>query len=226
MKERIQRLVENGLETEVVSPMEPPQPYQLVGLHGLLPETLVKPLKVLFDDHIKFVAVIDGLESALGDYKSASWEMNDSISKRLKDFFRFMDEVTPLHNAMEEKAFFPVLHEKLIISGECSPGDHPTTAVDIMEDDHIKTLQSSALIFNLLGIANRLKDAQSRDMLLQIAYDQGRELVETLRLHIFKENEVLFPLAQKVISADEFTVIMSKMERYIHNHEGCGCNQS
>lgn len=191
MKEHIERFVENELETETMYPMEPPQPYQLASLHNLLPETLVKPLKVLFDDHIKFVSVIDDFEAALGDYKAASWQMNDSISKRLKDFFRFMDDVTPLHNAMEEKAFFPILHEKLIASGECSPGEHPTTAVDVMEDDHIKTLQSSALIFNLLGIANHLKDASSRDTLLQIAYDQGRELIETLRLHIFKENEVL-----------------------------------
>lgn len=224
MKEPIHRSVEHGLETEVISPMEPPQPYQLVGLHNLLPETLVKPLKVLFDDHVKFIAVIDDFEAAMNDYKSASWQMEASISKRLKDFFRFMDEVTPLHNAMEEKAFFPILHEKLIISGECSPGEHPTTAVDVMEDDHIKTLQSSALIFNLLGIANRLKDAVSRDTILQIAHDQGRELTETLRLHIFKENEVLFPLAQKLMSEAEFDSILKKMQRYIRDHKGCGCH--
>jgi hemerythrin-like domain-containing protein len=125
-----------------------------------------------------------------------------------------MDHDTPKHNGREEKALFPVLHEKLIASGECSPGDHPTTAVDVMEDDHLKVAQASAIVFNLLGIASRIRDAASRATLCQIACDQGREIVEVMRLHILKENEVLLPQAQKLCTPQELHAIGLKMARF------------
>lgn len=223
MQEKINRFVDNGLEETIASPMDPPQAYHLSNVEPLSQKDMPASLRILFDEHLKLLDVIKDFEVALGDFKSGAWLMTESVSKRLKSFFQFIDEVVPNHNAMEEKCLFPLLHNRLVQAGECSPGKHPKTSVDVMEDDHIKNLQSAAVIFNFLGLAQRISDQQARQMILQITYDQGRELAENFRLHIFKENEVLFPLAKKHISEQEFEEIYKKMQRYSHE---CSCSSN
>lgn len=213
MKEKIQRYVGNGLAgAEISSPMDPPQAFHLEGIEKVPYAEMAEPLRSLIDEHKAYVAVLDGLEASLIELKNRRWAMDDGLSKGFREFFLFMDEKTVRHNAKEEKALFPILKKKLIAVGECSPGEKTSTAIDIMEDDHAKVMQAGCLVFNLLGIAARLKDAESRDTVFQIAYDQGRELVETMRLHIFKENEVLFPRAQKLLTANEMEYVDELMK--------------
>ena len=79
-----------------------------------------------------------------------------------------------------------------------------------MEDEHIKVAQACAIVFNFMGLGSRLQDAQSREITFDAAFGQGIGIVETMKLHLHKEDEVLFPLAMKFITSDEF----EKM----HNH--------
>ena len=72
-----------------------------------------------------------------------------------------------------------------------------------MEDDHLKFIQLGALAFNLLGLAARLRDPGSKSFTYDTAFSNAKELIETLRLHIFREDTVLFPLAHKLITAEE-----------------------
>ena len=44
-------------------------------------------------------------------------------------------------------------------------------------------------------------DAASRQLVLEAAVQQGDVLVELLRLHIFRENNIIFPLAHRLIDA-------------------------
>ncbi len=57
----------------------------------------------------------------------------------------------------------------------------------------------------MLGLAPRLPDEGSRMFVYDVAYSNGRELIEMLRLHIYREDHILFPLAHKLITQDEFT---------------------
>ena len=100
-----------------------------------------------------------------------------------------------------------MLHERLIESGEHGNGETPETAVDLMEDDHNKFIQLATLSFNMLGLGSRLRDIESRGVTFDLAYNSGRELVELLRLHIFREDETLFPLAQQLLTEEDFTQI-------------------
>jgi hemerythrin-like domain-containing protein len=114
------------------------------------------------------------------------------------------------HNRKEERHYFRILHDRLIESGEHGTGDIPSTAVDLMEDDHVKFIQLAALSFNLLGLATRLRDQESRLLTFDLAYNTGRELIELLRLHIFREDETLFPLSQEILHEEDFTFINAK----------------
>ena len=132
----------------------------------------------------------------------------------LADFFQFLDEHIVLHHLKEERILFPLLHDCLLDKGEHAPGPVPETAVDLLENDHIKTMQLATLSFSLLGMASRLTDTTSRAVLIDTAMEQGNSLIELLRLHIFRENNVVFALAQKYFTAEEFT----KMEEYLKKY--------
>ena len=99
---------------------------------------------------------------------------------------------------------FPLLHKKLLQSEEHGKGPEAVTAIDVMEDDHIKTLQLAAVVFNFFGIAMKLPDARSRLIVLDTAIEQGKSLVELIKLHIFREDNIVFPLAHQHISSSEF----------------------
>lgn len=224
MEPKITRHVEHDLDENISSPMAPPESSHHGTITKVPPEELAPCLKILWDEHRGFLDVLDGFEKALGNFKNENWQISPETSKAFGRFFEFMDHDTPRHNGREEKSLFPVLHEKLIAAGECSPGEHPTTAIDIMEDDHLKVAQATAIIFNLLGISGRLRDGASRAVLCQIAHDQGREVVEVMRLHILKENEVLLPHAQQLCSPAELHAIGLKMARFGSPHADCSCD--
>ena len=140
--------------------------------------------------------------------------MDNKINEIFSSFFKYFDTELLPHNSKEEKTLFPVLHKKLLEAGEHSKGDHPLTAIDVMEDDHVKFIQLGALTFNFFGLATRIKDETSRIFILDTAYENGRELIELLKLHIFREDYTLFPLAQKYLTKEEFDAI----EKEMHHH--------
>ncbi len=109
-----------------------------------------------------------------------------------------------VHNRKEEKGLFPILQKKLLASGEHSTGENPHTPIDLMEDDHIKMIQLATLSFNLLGLAMRLKDKEDIAVTFDLAYNNGKELAELLRLHIYREDNTLFPMAQELLTEEEF----------------------
>ncbi|MCK5208462.1 MAG: hemerythrin domain-containing protein, partial [Cyclobacteriaceae bacterium] len=134
-------------------------------------------------------------------------EINDSFEA----FFRFFDTDILVHNRKEERHLFPILKQRLIESGEHSKEAIPKTPVDLMEDDHVKFIQLASLTFNILGLAARLPDNHSRMLTFDVAYNSGIELVELLRLHIYREDNILFPLAQKLLTKTEFSKIEEQM---------------
>ncbi len=203
-EDKIERFVENGLEdAEDLSPMDPPEPYELPNAETLDAATLPKALKNLYEEHVAYLDVLSKFEKAFCDYRENGWTMTPAVSQGLKGFFEFTDQKVRDHNRKEEKALFPILHERFMASGEHSPGVNPITPIDIMEDDHLTVLQAANLVFNLLGIAAKLRDLGSRITLLEHAYEEARSIVETMKLHIYKENNVIFPLAMKLLTASE-----------------------
>src|SRR3989344_3007642 len=82
--------------------------------------------------------------------------------------------------------------------------------VDFMEDEHAKAMQLAAVVLNFLGLAFRLPDERSRLIVLDAALEQGKNLVELLRLHVFREDNIVFSLAHRLISRAEFDEMQSR----------------
>ncbi len=209
----VKRQEESGLEDQGDSPMDPPRAYEEPGKIAMKDEDRSESIKEFMDEHQEVLKVITEFEKGIIAYKTNGYKLTKEINESFSKFFKcFDDELLP-HNRKEEKVLFPILNKKLIAAGEHSKGHKTVTAIDVMEDDHVKFIQLGALAFNLLGLSTRIVDERSRIFILDTAYETSRELVELIKLHIYREDVTLFPLAQKYISKDEFETLHKEMEK-------------
>lgn len=209
----IKRFVEKDTgDVQVYSPMDPPGAYKPQGVDPVPYEQFDRVLRLLIDEHKITLIKVDELESTLIEIKKEG--INKERNKKLGQFFEYVDNKIVLHHLKEERVLFPFIHDRMIDNGEHGSGPIPDTAVDMLENDHIKIMELATLTFSLLGITSRIVDPVSNALLLDIAIEQGLSLVELLRLHVFREDNVVFPLAQKYLTEDDYYEIANKMKKY------------
>lgn len=204
----LKRMAEKQSDQEEFSPMDPPDAYAPPGMETVPYEVLHPFLQQLMDDHKAVIKELDAFEDVLVHMQQEG--VGRDVNQRLSHFFRFLDDDIVRHQVKEEKILFPLLQERLIEKGEHSHGPVAKTAVDMLEDDHIKVMQLAAVTFNFFGLAPRLPDPASRGLVLDAALEQGKTLIELVRLHIFREDNIVFPLAHKHLAADEFDTMVRK----------------
>jgi hemerythrin-like domain-containing protein len=210
----LKRMVEKQSEQEEFSPMDPPDAYSPPGGEAIPYEKMPPFLQKLMDEHNAGLKELDAFEKVLMQLQKQGLKPDKQVDAGLRRFFSFLDEHIVPHNLKEEKILFPLLQKRLLEKGEHSQGQYPKTAVDMLEDDHIKLTQLAAVTFNFLGLAARLPDAASRAITLDAALEQGKALVELLRLHIFREDNVVFSLAVKHFTQDEFKVMEKQLAKF------------
>lgn len=212
------------IDNEELSPMDPPDAYSSYATIELENGELNESLTILKKEHEELAAVLDVFEKSIAQFKELGYVLNNEVNDGFKKFFDFFDNHLLPHNRKEEKVLFPVLQKALLSNNEHGTGKNPVTAVDIMEDDHVKFIQLGALTFNLLGLAPRFRDEQSKMFTYDVAYNNAKELIELIRLHVFREDNTLFPLAQKYLSSQQFNQILNEMQAMAEvveeNHDG------
>ena len=201
-RDPLQRHVEKGLEEGELSPMDPPDAYAPPHLEAVAYDKMHPYLQKLMDEHTIFKKELDCFEKTLIEIQSQG--IQKETDRNLRDFFHFFDHQILPHGQKEDKFLFPLLHQRLLENKEHGHGAEKITVVDILEDDHVKMIQIASVVFNFLGLAVRLPNPPSRLMVLDAALEQGKALVELLRLHIFREDCIVFPLANKYIDSGEF----------------------
>lgn len=204
----IKRFVEKEKDHEGISPMDPPDAYSPQNIEPLPYESMHPFLQELIDEHKTFTRVLNTFEAALINWRKNNWVFTDEIDSGLKQFFIFFDEKVPIHNQKEEKKLFPLLHNKLIETGEHNSKNTSFTSINLMEDEHIKIAQAAAIVFNFLGLGSRLPDKHSQEITFEAAFEQGIAIVETLKLHIFREENILFPQAMLLFTNDDLTNLL------------------
>lgn len=205
-KDYIKKFVNKQSEEEL-SPMDPPDAYDPQNIESIPYEQLDPFIQKLVDEHKVFSNILLSFEEALINWRSDKWIFNKDIDEKFKNFFTYIDENVPEHNMKEENLLFPLLHKRLVETGEHNAKDSSITGINIMEDEHIKVAQAAAIVFNFLGLGSRLPDEQSRGITFKAAFDQGIAIVETMKLHIFREDNILFTQAMNLLTQDEFSKI-------------------
>lgn len=210
----IKRMVEKESGLEEYSPMNPPDAYAPPAVDAIPYEDFHVCLQKLIDEHARAKKELEGFEEALILFKQNGWQHNTDIEKKFSSFFSYMDNQMVKHHLKEEKVLFPLLHKRLIEHEEHSKGKFAKTAVDMLEDDHLKIMQHLTLMFNFISLAARLPDRASRALTFDVAAEQGFFLTELLRLHIFREENIVFPKANRYITPDEFNRMQESMVNY------------
>ncbi len=216
--DHIKRFVEKESDEEL-SPMNPPDAYSPPTLESVNYEDYHPLIQKFLDEHKIGLKALEKFENVLSKFQNEGLTSNKEFNEGLKDFFTFFDNKVTIHNLKEEKILFPLLQERLLVNGEhssASSNEIPKTVIDMLEDDHIKMIQLASVTFNFLGLASRLPDPKSRAITLDASLEQGKRLIELLRLHIFREDNVVFPLSHKYIKKEEFDLMDSKVTMYDH----------
>ncbi|MCC6754638.1 MAG: hemerythrin domain-containing protein [Saprospiraceae bacterium] len=209
----LRRNVEKDTNGEAeFSPMDPPDAYHPPSLQAVPKEELAPLLQHLMDEHQTLTEALERFEQILIEIRKEG--ITRERNAALGGFYRVIDETVALHHLREERLLFPLLHDRLIDKGEHSTGAIRESAVDVMESDHIRTMQLASLTLNLMGLASRLPDPASQAVVIDLAVEQGLALSELMRLHIFREDNVVFPLAHSLITREEFAEMQEKSDKY------------
>ncbi len=188
--------------------MDPPDAYSPPRMEPVPAQELHPFLRQLREEHVSFMVELTAFEEAVLAVRKTGY--TGEADARLRHFFHFFDQEFIPHSRREEAALFPLLHERLIADGEHGRAPEPATAIDVMADEHAKAMQLAAVTVNFLGLAFRLPDEKSGMIVVDAALEQSKNLIELLRLHIFREDNVVFPLAHRLISPAEFDAMQAR----------------
>lgn len=206
----LRKQAERGLELgQGLSPMDPPQAYAPPHLETVQPQALHPFLRRFVDEHAPFLQELQAFEDAIAAIQENGYTRE--ADARLRHFFRYFEQEFTPHSRREEASLFPLLRERLLAGGEHGSGSAPATATGVMEDEHAQAMQLAAVVVNFLGLVFRLPDERSGMIVLDAALEQGKKLVELLRLHVFREDNIVFPLAHRLISPAEFDRLQDAM---------------
>ncbi len=195
----IKRIVERQDETEEFSPMDPPDAFNPPSLDEVAYENMHPLLQSLMDDHVKCNEVISSYETVLNSMQTEGFSKVSLDG--VNDFFSFFDEKIIEHSQKEDNTIFRDLNAILKEKEMFSSGSNKTV-IDFMEEDHIKSLQLAAIAFNLFGLVTRIPEDNSRLVVLDLAVEQSKQLVELLKLHFFREDHIVFSMANSYLSKD------------------------
>lgn len=200
---------EKGVTDEGLSPMSPPEAFDPPADSPAIPIEELHPfLRELQEEHAALKDSLNSFETAILAIQKEGFKKEHD--QQIRNFFEFFDTEFIPHNRQEERYLFPVLKEKYIELGEHTPGHKIDTPISILEDDHVTALQLASVIFNFFALAMRLPDHSSRLVVLDAALEQAKGLVELMKLHIFREDNIIFAFAHKTLSQEELDMMQAK----------------
>lgn len=213
----VERQPVEGTASTGLSPMDPPEAYAPPGLDSVPLEKMHPFLQHLSSDHAELTKALDTIEDVLQSVKTEGFSM--ASDRALMRFLQSVDQSFIPHSRQEELILFPLLEKRMLERGEHSKGSPVTTPVDVMRDEHMKVLQLASVVLNLIRVASILPDEKSAMLVVDMAVREATSLVEVLRLHMFREDNIVFSSACRMISAAEFDEMQARRMKAHRHHE-------
>lgn len=158
-------------------------------------------LQELIDEHHLYTKELNAFEEAIAMIESG--KVDKEVDDILRQFFTYFDEQIVSYDQEGEKYLFASVSKKMT-------EDENSNIIGSLETDHMKSIQMAAVAFNMLALFSRIPDEQSRFIVLDVALKQAKELLELLRVHIYREDTMIFPYAQRNFSDEELTEIQQR----------------
>jgi hemerythrin-like domain-containing protein len=165
--------------------------------------------QVLRHEHDAVLKMLEAAEQAAEQLEKGKTVGAETLAD-LQEFFKvFADQC---HHTKEEELLFPLLEQKGV-PREGGP-------VGVMLHEHE---QGRALIREMTGAAEGIQSGQ-QGAPLRWAH-AARAYGQLLRAHIFKENNVLFPMAESVLTAQEQEELAENFEKLEIEKMGAGTHE-
>ena len=167
----------------------------------------MKSVEALMHEHRvieRGLAVLEAIADRLGRGESVA---TDKVGALL-DFFKvFADQC---HHGKEEGLLFPELEKRGI------PKEGGPIGVMLVEHDEGRELQR-----RMREAASNLSDNEKRQQFVSAA----RDYINLLRQHIWKEDNVLFRMAEQVLTAHEDEQLAERFEQHERERIGDGVHE-
>ena len=174
------------------------------------------PFEVFVEEHNHGLAALEKMEQGADSLRKKGYSA--AALQLIKEANDFIKTEVKAHNQKEEEALFPVL----------SPYMPSPSIIDVIVEEHRelwdKEEDLQSLLNSLLGDHEELWVEEDRlEALLNSpnAADNAGDIAESayhiiymLRDHIDKENQILFPSAQSILSEAETAEVAKKMGLY------------
>jgi len=161
----------------------------------------------LREEHELVMMVVEAMEREVADIRRTAHVHQERVAQMI-DFSREFTDAC--HHAKEERALFPALEERQAATGG---------PVSVMLAEHEAGRDA------IRAIAAALPDANRSDAARTTVAEQLAVYAELLRLHIGKEEAVLFPVAERLLSYQEQEMLAAEFERIEAEDVGAGVHQ-
>lgn len=159
----------------------------------------MKPTDILVKEHEAVLLALDLLTRVAEQMTTGSTEASEDLGHLLEFFREFVDRC---HHGKEELALFP----ELVEMGVPSAGG----PVGVMLHEHEVGRD----------YVRQLKDCLTKGSASVIEVAQGYRVL--LEAHIQKENQVLFPMAERILPEEKKTALMAAFDQIEREHVGEG----
>lgn len=147
------------------------------------------PIKLLRQEHDAVLEVVDRMELAVSDLQGPRRE---EALAALRGGLEFLDKEVRAHGKREEEHLYPALARHV-----------PKLTIDVMLEEH------RDLWWRLDSLSRALSSAEPS---LNDLRWQTTAVVDLLRRHIDKENDVLFMMAAQMLSDQEYAELSRAFE--------------
>ncbi len=167
------------------------------------------PIEQLMHEHQIILVVLDGAQKEI-DYIRSTGKVHGEKIEEMLDFFRtFADKC---HHAKEEKLLFQRMSDKGM------PTESGPIAVMLQEHDLGRAY--------LKAVAEALPDAENGDAgAAEVVADNLQGYANLLRNHIAKEDNILYPIAERMFTPEDIKSLTEDMERVESEEMGEGTHE-
>ncbi|MDX9856662.1 MAG: hemerythrin domain-containing protein [candidate division Zixibacteria bacterium] len=169
----------------------------------------MQPTTILSDEHRVIEVVLECLDR-IAQQAADSGRLDQESAEQAVDFFRtFADGC---HHGKEEKHLFPAMVAKGV------PQNGGPVGVMLAEHDQGRRY-ISAMSGSIAEASKGEPDAIDAFTAAARAYSA------MLRSHIMKEDQILFPLAARILTEDDERSLMNAYDHVEHHHMGAGTHE-
>lgn len=162
-------------------------------------EKIQDPIRHLREEHDAVLEVVDGLEVAVADLPGAR---RDEALGALREGLAFLEREVRRHAGVEEKVLYPAL------------GKHvPNQTIEVMLEEHRDIWWAMDLL---------AKGLEGGDRHLNEVRWHATALVDLLRRHVDKENNVLFMMVAQMLSDREYEDLARAMHQVLQTRKVAG----